>query len=133
MSDLLLVGVALVVLSLTLPASVVFLALRLKGGIAITVQAPTALIPAEVTDILRRLEEKLHEAQVPLDDTKLSALVYEAVRTAENTALKGHDKFKLAREAVLVRLKELNMATPDSRALALRIEGAVGMFQERAR
>lgn len=147
MTDLQALAFAVGILAFTLPGALVFLAVRVQGMLGvtvtqppitvnqppievnqapITVQAPTALIPEHVTDILRRIEEKLQPSQVPLDEEKLGQLVTEAVATAERAVkLEGYQKFKAAREVILKRLAELNMTPPDDRALALRIEGAV--------
>lgn len=124
-------ALAVTLLALTVPSALAFFALRLKAGLSITVQSPPAVLPERLMATLDALEAKLQPAQMPLDDAKLGRLVYEAVASAENTKLKGYDKFRVAREHIERRLKELNMVPPDPRTLALRIEGAVGVTKKK--
>lgn len=90
----------------------------------ITVQAPTAIIPEHVTDILRRIEEKLEPVTATFDDAELDALVKEAVDVAEASSMRGFDKFRIAREFIFKRAEVMNVRL-DDRDVALRIEAAV--------
>ena len=120
--------------ALMLPGSIVFFAFKVRGMYTITVtpnitvQAPTALIPEHVTDILRRLDEKLQPPRSMADDETLTQLVEQAVTLADSAqkGLKGPDKFRIARQLVEARAQEKNIEV-DARALALRIEATVAM------
>lgn len=124
MNDLnwLAVGVSLGLFALG--GSIVFLATRVSKALSITVQAPTALVPEHVTDLLRRIEERLQPVKPPMSDEAISKLVAEGVRLAEASTLKGADKFRIAREYVMQRA-EVAATTVNERDIALRIEAVV--------
>ena len=112
-----------------LPGSLVFLAISVRKIFnvtvtqpPITVQAPTALIPDYVTEVLRRIDEKMAPPTTPADDAMLGTLVVQAVQLAAQAKGKtGPDRFRTARDFVLQRAREANLSI-DDRALALRIE-----------
>lgn len=117
---------SLVVSSAIVANAIMVLAEKLKAGIDITVQAPTALIPEHITGLLMRIEEKLEPPpRSPMNDSLLSDLIEQGWALAEGRKdLKGPDKFRIAREYVMKRAEEMQLAV-DARALALRIEATV--------
>lgn len=113
------------VFALALPASIVFLALRISKTLSITVQAPTAELPPSVADTLRALEEKLKPAEMPASDDYLRELVSEGVTLAgESSMKKGPDRFRIARTHVERRLKAMELVA-DMGDVAQRIEAEV--------
>ena len=114
-------------------AALVFIAWRLRAPIQVhihqppmTVQSPPAILPPELMDLMRSLDDKLKPAALPpVTDTQLDKLVEEGVLLAERrTGAKGPDKFRVARNHVLDSARGLGL-TLDERALALRIEAVV--------
>lgn len=134
MSDLQLLILSLLVSAATLGAFLLraasVLAAKVEKAIDIkhdiTVQAPTALIPEHITGLLMRIEEKLEPPpRSPMNDSLLSDLIEQGWALAEGRKdLKGPDKFRVAREYVMKRAEEMQLAV-DARALALRIEATV--------
>lgn len=118
------------VFALALPASIVFLALRISKTLSITVQAPTALLPDSVQMTLNAVNEKLTPAQLPASDDFLRELVFDGVTLAEASRLKGADRFRIARTHVEARLKALNV-TADMTDVAQRIEAEVAKRKKR--
>lgn len=110
--------------ALALPASIVFLALRISKTLSITVQAPTALLPDSVQATLNEVNEKLRPAQLPASDEYLFELVRDAVTLAERSKLKGPDRFRIARTHIETRLRAMNV-TADMTDVAQRIEAEV--------
>lgn len=120
------------VFALALPASIVFLALKVRGMYTITVQqpsvtvqAPVAELPGHVADLLQRIDEKLSPKTIEIGDAAVSLLVEQGVTLATQAPSKsGADKFRIAKNFVLTRLKEQNAAFVE-RDIALRIEAEV--------
>lgn len=125
MASMDLVAAALFFGLLALAGSICFFAVNVRGMLNITVQAPTALLPERVQSTLDAIDAKLTPPQKVVDDVMLHQLVADGVLVAEKSKLRGYDKFNVAREFVLSRLKELNAELPSERDLALRIEAAV--------
>lgn len=132
MTDLQWFALAVALFALTLPASIVFLALKVRGMYTITVQqpsvtvqAPVAELPGHVADLLQRLNEKLSPKTIEVGDAAVSLLVEQGVTLASEALNKnGRDKFRIAKNFVITRLKEQNAAFAE-RDIALRIEAEV--------
>lgn len=107
-----------------------FLAIRLRAPIAITVQSPAAVLPERLQQTLDALDLKLTPPKAKLDDPVIARLLYEGVALAEQSKLKGPDRFAIAKSFVLTRLATLN-AEHDERDLAQRIEAAVALGKKK--
>lgn len=118
--------------ALALPASIVFLALKLKAGIVVNVaaQAPVALLPERVQATLDAIDAKLTPTKVRITDDELRNLVYEAVALAEQSKLKGVDRFHIAKDYVL-HCAQTRHYEVDDRDVAKRIEAAVALSKRR--
>lgn len=112
--------------ALALPASIVFLALKLKAGIVVNVAAPTALLPERVQATLDAINEKLTPALNVLTDTEVMKLVHEGVVLAEQSELKGTDRFFIAKDHVMKRADALG-AQLDGGDIARRIEAVLAL------
>lgn len=110
--------------SVLLTLAIGYLAHSVSRTLSITVQAPTALMPPEVADLLRRLDDKLTPTLSPASDEQLTQLVREGVALAETSVLKGHARFRIASEFVSSRAAAQKLAL-DPRDCALRIEAEV--------
>lgn len=130
MTDLQWLLIVAAMFACTLPGSIVLLAFKLRSGLSITVQAPTALLPERVQSTLDAIDTKLQPVTPVLDDTALTGLVYEAVALAEQSKLKGHDRFRIAQDYVTKRAAALN-ATVNVTDVAMRIEAAVAVGKRR--
>lgn len=117
---------------LALPASIVFLAFKLKAGITVnvTTQAPVALLPERVQATLDAIDAKLTPTKVRITDDELRNLVYEAVALAEQSKLKGVDRFHIAKDYVL-HCAQTRHYEVDDRDVAKRIEAAVALSKRR--
>lgn len=147
MNDLNWLAVSIAGGAVALAAAVVFLATRAKGMVnvtvtqppitvtqpevtvntpPITVTSPPAILPPELLETLRQVQEKLQPPPQPLlDDSQLLKLVEEGVAlAAQMKGVKGPDKFRAARTYVLQQAQGRGLAV-DERALALSIEAAV--------
>lgn len=130
MTDLQWLLIVAAMFTLTLPGSLVFLAYSVRKTVNITVQAPTALLPERVQSTLDAIDTKLQPVTPVLEDTALAGLIYEAVALAEQSKLKGHDRFRIAQDYVLKRAAALN-ASVNVIDVAMRIEAAVAMGKRR--
>lgn len=91
-----------------------------------TVTSPPAILPPELLETLRQVQEKLQPPPQPLlDDSALAKLVGEGVALADGMkGVKGPDKFRAARSYVTQQAQARGLAV-DDRALALSIEATV--------
>ena len=109
-----------------------FLAIRLRAPVqitlpSITVQSPHAVLPPELMDTLQRVNEKLSPPTTPAEVDQLEQLVTRGVELAAAAhGLKGPDKFRTARDFVMLKATEQHLEI-DARSLALSIESAVAM------
>lgn len=126
MTDLQWLLIVLAMFACTLPGSIILLAYKLRSGLSITVQAPTALLPERVQTTLDALDAKLQPTKLVLEDNALTGLVYEAVALAEQSKLKGPDRFRIAQDYVLKRAAALG-AEVNVTDVAIRIEAAVAV------
>lgn len=155
MTDLQALAFAVGILALTLPGALVYLAVRVRGMVSvtvnqppievrpnITVQAPTALLPDRVEQILSEVNEKLHPAKPALSleeqEVALTKIVGEARLVAEqfasNNAANGHtvtdgEKQREAMRYAKQRIQDLNMQV-DYSVVAGRLESEVRKAKE---
>lgn len=137
MNDMHFVALALFLGLTGMAGALVFLATRLKGGInitvqtpPITVQAPHALLPDSVQMTLDAINAKLTQAKQPASEVEVAGLIYEGVALAEQSKLKGKDRFFIARDFVNSRASARNLEV-DARDVALRIEAAVAVSKRK--
>lgn len=130
-------AVGLFIAALAIERGLAALAVKLEKAVtvtvsqpAITVQAPTALLPERVQQTLDAIDAKLQPPKPVVTDEQLATLVHEAVVVAETSTLKGYAKFRFAKGYISTRFAAFGAELPSERDLALRIEAEVVKLRE---